>query len=129
MDKKLVIILSVAAAAVVILLLHNYVFSIYETDFRLSNDVLYADNMSTVKIIAVPINGLGMRAPFRKVPTVFTFEEGAELVDVVSKDENNGVMVIKARLSSGKVIIRAKAKYSLLPSVFEIPILANTASL
>ncbi len=123
------IILSVAATAVVILLLHNYVFSIYETDFRLSNEVLYADNMSTVKIIAVPVNGMGMRAPFRKVPTVFTFEQGAELVDVVSKDENSGVLVIKARLSPGKVIIRAKAKYSLLPSVFEIPILANTASL
>lgn len=125
----MLIILSLAVAAVVILLLHNYVFSIYETDFRLSNEVLYADNMSTIKIVAVPINGLGVRAPFRKVPTVFSIEEGEQLIDVVSKDENSGIMVIKARLSPGKVIIRAKAKYSLLPSVFEIPILANTASL
>ena len=129
MDKKLLIILSVAVAAVVILLLHNYVFSIYETDFRLSSEVLYADNMSTIKIVAVPINGLGVRAPFRKVPTVFSIEEGAQLIDVISKDENAGIMVIRARLSPGKVIIRAKAKYSLLPSVFEIPILANTAAL
>jgi hypothetical protein len=129
MDKKLVIILSVAAAAVIVLLLHNYVFSIYETDFRLSNEVLYADNMSTIKIIAVPINGMGMKVPFRKVPTVFSIEEGAELVDIVSKDENAGVFVIKAKLTQGKVVVRAKAKYSLLPSVFEIAILANTASL
>ena len=125
----MLIILSVAVAAVVILLLHNYVFSIYETDFRLSSEVLYADNMSTIKIVAVPINGLGVRAPFRKVPTVFSIEEGAQLIDVISKDENAGIMVIRARLSPGKVIIRAKAKYSLLPSVFEIPILANTAAL
>ena len=121
------VIISTVIALIIVLLVYNYVFNIYETDFRVSSQVLYADGKSTLFIKAVPLNGMGFKAPFRSVPTVYTIEEGSDLVEVVTNDEANGVLVIRAKLNAGNVTIRAKSKYALLPSVFEIAIVANTA--
>lgn len=117
-------ILGTLLAAIV---LFNYVFSIYETRFDVTNQTLYADAGSTVTITATPINAWGFKAPLRKAHTRFVIEEGADKVDVVTKDEENGVLTLKSRLLSGKVVVRAIPAKALFPTKIELEIYPNTA--
>jgi len=127
MEKRTLIIIISFIAILFILAAYNYIFSIYETDFRVSATHLVADGNSQLTIIAIPLNGLGFRAPFRKVPTVYMVDEGNNLIEIIQNDEMHGILKIRAKLASGKVVISAKSKYALLPSLFEILILPNIA--
>lgn len=118
-----------SAAAVVFLLfafiLHNYVFSIYETAVGQSRSSLSADGISEAVITAVPLNGLGFRAPFRKAETEFVIEEGRELVEVIKKDKANGELRLRAKFEAGKVVILVRPKFALLPTRIVVLIEAN----
>ena len=104
---------------------YHYIFSIYEVIYKITPEKLYADNSSTIVIEAVPINSFGWRAPFRKPHAEFKFNEGEDLIDILSLNNNNGVLKLKAKDRSGKVSITIKSIYSLLPSTIEIIIESN----
>lgn len=107
--------------------LMHYLFGIYEVIYEVDHKQLFADTESTAEIIVVPLNALGFRAPFRKAPADFRFIEGAGLVDVVTEDRELGLLRLRAKSSTGVVIIKVKAKHSLLPSLIEIKIVTNSA--
>ena len=81
---------------------------------------MYADNTSTLVIEAVPINSFGWKAPFRKPHSDFTFDEGKDLIEVVFRDNDNGILKLRAKGKSGRVSVTIKTKYSLFPSTIEI---------
>ncbi|MGE5431757.1 MAG: hypothetical protein ACM3QX_11820 [Syntrophomonadaceae bacterium] len=107
--------------------LKQYVFNIYEVTFSLSPKALYSDGESTVRIEAVPVNAFGFRVPLRKVSVVFDIMEGQELVEVVKSDLQDGIIVLKARTASGKVVVRARSEFQLFPSIIEIQVLSSMA--
>ena len=106
---------------------YGYLFNIYEVSFRINPERLYADNRSISTIEAVPINSLGIRAPFRKSPIEFTITEGAELIKINFIDKVKGIIQIRAKDKPGKVSITIKPKYSIFPSTIEIIIEPNLA--
>src|ERR1035437_7918695 len=95
---------------------YHYIFSIYEVTYKITPDILYADNNSTLIIEVVPINSFGWKAPFRKTFSEFTINEGKDLVEVIFQDNSNGILRIRAKEKPGKVSITIKSNYSLLPS-------------
>lgn len=107
--------------------LMHYIFGIYEVIYQVDHKQLYADTESTAEITVVPLNALGFRAPLRKAPAQFWFIEGAGLVDVVTEDRESGLLRLRAKNGTGIVIIKVKAKHSLLPSLIEIKIVPNSA--
>lgn len=125
MDKSIVVLLVILAVLTASFLLHNYIFSIYETKFTVSSNELYADGKSQIVITAIPVNGLGFRAPFRDANTVFSIEQGTELVDIISNDRAKGVLVIRGKFVPGQVSILAKPKYAMFPTRFEVTVLMN----
>jgi len=127
MDKSVIILIAVSLGLLLLLAIHHYIFSIYEVTFEQSSSKLFADDQSTFIINAIPVNALGMRAPFRKSNTKYEIREGIELVDVLINDYESGRLKLRARSKTGKVIIYAKSEYSLLPTSFEIIIEPNFA--
>lgn len=113
--------------ALLALLIFNYVLSIYETKFEVTNQVLYADGTSLATITATPINAWGFKAPFRKAHTKFVIEEGEDKVDIVVKDEINGILTVRSKLLSGKVTVRATPEKALFPTKIELEIFPNAA--
>ncbi|MFA6980170.1 MAG: hypothetical protein WC209_12700 [Ignavibacteriaceae bacterium] len=113
--------------AVIVLLAHQYIFSIYEVEYKISSHVLYLNSDAKVVIEAVPVNSFGFRAPFRNSSTKFSVIQGNDLIDIEENNYDKGRFVIKAKNEPGTVIIRAKSKFSLLPTEFEIKIVPNLA--
>ena len=105
--------------------LYQYVFSIYEVTYSIQPEKLYADNQSTVTIKAIPINSFGWKAPFRNAYAKFDISEGSELVSVVTEKSDEGIIVLKAKNKTGKVVVLIHSKYALLPSSIEITIYPN----
>ena len=104
---------------------YHYIFSIYEVTYKITPDKLYADNSSTIIIEAIPINSFGWKAPLRKSHAEFKFNEGKDLIDIISIDNDTGILKLKAKDKSGKISISIKSKFSLLPSTIEIIIEPN----
>lgn len=122
--------MTILAACIILIfafLLHNYVFSIYETRILADREELFADGHSQIQIIAEPINGLGFKAPFRSQQTAFNIEAGSELVDVVRKSETDGVLILKAKYATGKVVVMVKPRYAMFPTKITIIISQNAA--
>jgi hypothetical protein len=116
----LIIVILIAAFAA-----FHYIFSIYEVIYKITPDKLYADNSSTIVIEAIPVNSLGWKAPFRKSYSSFTIIEGNDLVQIISLNNEQGILKLKARDKAGKVSVTIISKYSLLPSTIEIIIEPN----
>jgi len=112
---------------IIILPAFYYVFNIYETDIETSKDNLFADSRSVVSICVYPVNALGFRVPLRKINASFEIEEGKGLVEIIKENDNEGMIVLRAKNLTGKVVVYVKTKYSLLPSMIEINIYPNTA--
>ncbi len=115
-----ILILLIAAFAV-----HNYLVSIYEVIYKIEPEALYADNQSEVTITAVPLNGLGGRAWFRKAEASYTITEGNDLVQVIKRDEAGGILVLRAKDRPGTVKLTVKSPLALLPSPIAINIYSN----
>ena len=127
MRRKNIYLVLFLILAITSLWLYMYVFNIYEVNVSVNPGELFADGSSTVKIEAVPLNSFGRRAPCRSVPAKFEITGGKDLVSVISKDEENGIMILKAKFSTGKVEVLIKPEKSLLPSLVEIPVNPNFA--
>ncbi len=116
----IILILLIAAFAI-----HNYLISIYEVIYKIEPEALYADNKSEVTVTAVPLNGLGGRAWFRKAEASYTITEGNDLVQVIQNDGSKGMLVLRAKDKTGTVRITAKSPLALLPSPIVIDVYPN----
>lgn len=111
--------------AISALLSFQYLFSIYEVDIRVTPPELYADSKSECIIEAVPLNSLGMKAPFRNSSAVIAIREGKDLVEIIEINEQKGFVRIRAGHKPGTVVILIKPEKSLLPSSVEVKINPN----
>lgn len=127
MDRKILLILIGCLVLLAAFLLHNYILSVYETQILADKEQLFADGSSQLTIVAIPINALGFKAPFKSPDATFTIEEGADLVEVVKKDEHAGILILKAKFSPGKVVVRVKPRFALFPTKLEILVSKNVA--
>jgi len=118
---------AVTVFALLVLLVHQYIFSIYEVEYTISSRILYLNSDSKIVIEAIPVNSFGFRAPFRNSYTKFTVVEGKELIEIVENNNEKGKLIIESKNIPGKVVIRVKSKFSLLPTEFEIKIIPNIA--
>ena len=109
------------------ILVHQYIFSIYEVEYKVSSRVLYLHSDAKILVEAIPVNSLGFRAPFRNSYTKFSITQGKELVEVVENNYEKGRLIIQAKGEPGTVIIRVKSKFSLLPTEIEIKVIPNLA--
>lgn len=127
MNGKTVIYLLIITLPIFVFLIYNYVFNIYEVDYRTTDVKIFADGVSTFTIEVIPINGLGTRAPFRTVKTEFRIDRGRDLIEISREDKENGILIIKALNKTGEVEITVKPEKSLFPSKFVVYILPNYA--
>ena len=118
---------AVTVFALLVLLVHQYIFSIYEVEYTISSRILYLNSDSKIVIEAIPVNSFGFRAPFRNSYTKFSVVEGKELIEIVENNNEQGKLIIESKNIPGKVVIRVKSKFSLLPTEFEIKIIPNIA--
>lgn len=115
--------------AIILFFLWQYVFSIYEVFYKTEPEHLYTSADSVIKLEAVPLNALGFRAPFRNAPFTYEWESGRQLVEIVEDRHEQGYLVLRSAGSEGTVVIKIKGRYTLLPSLIEIRILANLTEL
>ena len=99
-----------------------YVFNIYGIIFSSSCKNLTADNISTIKIEAVPVNAFGKRVPFRSVYAEYEIIEGKSIISISTENKKTGLLVLKSKYKTGKVLIKAHCNKSLLPSIIEFNI-------
>jgi len=128
MDKFQFYFIAAVIAAIIGFAIYYYIFNIYEVTYSVNPKNLFADYKSTVILKAVPINALGFKAPFRFSHTFFSISEGDNLVDVVKDNEAEGIFILRAKDKAGKVVVRLKSDYSLLPTLITIFIYPNYAS-
>lgn len=105
--------------------IYNYLISIYEVIYQVTPETLFADGRSEIKITAVPLNGIGSKALFRVAEAEYTINEGHDLIDIVKYDKTTGILILRAKNSTGIVNITAKSAYALLPSIIKINIYPN----
>jgi hypothetical protein len=106
-------------------LFYQYLVNIYEVTVLVEPEALYADNQSTVIVSVIPLNSFGWKALFRTVTAEFEIEEGNTLVETIKADTKNGKLFLRAKYETGKVTIKIKSEYSLLPTTVEIPVYPN----
>lgn len=118
----IIILLLIAAFAA-----YHYIFTIYEVTFSVEPKSLSADYKSTAVIEVIPVNSLGWKAPLRNSSAQFEIKEGKDLVEIVTEDNENGKLILRAKDKPGKVVIHIKSANALLPSPVEIIIHQNAA--
>ena len=128
MRRNEIVIITVITLVILLLVVYQYVISIYEVSYSVNPPHLFADSRSTTTVAAVPLNSFGKEAPFRSVSVKFEIKEGEELIDIVSQDESEGFIILRAKDRDGLVVIIARSEKALLPSLIEINVLPVLAS-
>ena len=121
---SIVIILLILISAFIF---YYYTMNIYEVIYEVEPADLFADNQSTVKIEAVPLNALGFRAIGRTAPAKFEIIEGADIVTIINKDTEKGILVLQGKDITGQVTILISSKYAMLPSEVKVMVYTNAA--
>lgn len=129
MDKFQIYFITAIIILILGLLVYYFIFNIYEVTFSIKPKILFADYKSTTIIKAIPVNALGYEVPFRSVRAKIEIEEGNDLVDVIKRNENKGVFILRAKDKPGKVKILIKSDKSLLPTSITIIINSTYASI
>jgi len=126
-NKPFKFIIPVALLTILIsLTVYNFIFSIYEVKIITEPDAIFADTSSEVKIMIKPVNALGCVVPFRKARGKFRFLEGSDLVEIILKNENTGLMILRSKGIAGKISLSIISEYSFLPSLVEIKFLTKS---
>ncbi|QQS37491.1 MAG: hypothetical protein IPM56_05920 [Ignavibacteriales bacterium] len=123
--RKTIIYILVPVLILLTVFVMMYVTNIYEVEIRVTPEQLFADNSSTVLIEVYPINGFGMKAPFRKINATFEITSGKELVDIVDMKSESGMLKLKAKDTPGMVVVLIKPEKALLPSEVRVPVQPN----
>lgn len=106
----------------IFLLTRQYIFNIYEVDFIVKPEGIFADTNSVIRIESVPVNSFGKRVPFKYVECEFKIVEGSELVNVIVSNKMSGKLIIRTGNQGGRVVIKIHSNYSLCAAVKEINI-------
>lgn len=123
--KAELLILIIVGVALLAFFLFGYLFNIYEADIRVSSKKLYADGSSESLIAIIPLNSFGNQTPFRVVGGTFEILEGNHLVEIVARDVEKGILIVRARSTPGKVVIKVTPRMAILPSEVVILIYPN----
>lgn len=124
--RKNILILILSLVFLIVIFLSLYVFNVYGDIIKKSPDNLFADPSSNIKIQVVPINAFGWQLPFRKSNAEFIIIEGKNLVEIIEMSTEQGFILLRSNGIPGKVEINVKSKFSLLPNLVVIEILALT---
>lgn len=116
MSKSQIYFIIISFIIILGLLSYHYLINIYEVTYSINPENLFADYKSTVTIKTIPLNSLGLRAPFRHSSTNFQIIQGSQLVDIIREDPLKGICVLRAKGQTGKVVVYVKSVNSLLPS-------------
>ncbi len=127
MQKFQMLIILILITLIASLAVYHYLFSIYEVEVKVNPKNIYSGKSSEVTISVIPINAIGKRALYRKVYANFDIIEGKNLAEIVLEDRNDGKLILRIKGEAGKVVVKVKSEYALLPSEIEIPILPNLA--
>ncbi len=127
MSKVEIYFTAIVFFSLLVILVHQYIFSIYEVEYKISSRVLYLNSDAKIVIEAFPVNSFGFRTQFRNSYTKYSLIQGKDLIEIEENDYEKGRLIIKAKSEPGTVIIRVKSKFSLLPTEFEIRIVPNLA--
>ena len=122
-----IIIILILIALIIGFLGYSFLFKIYEVEISVTPKMLFADNQSTVIIQAYPINSLGKKILFRSVSAKFRITDGKELVLIEKLNEEDGLLVLRAKDKTGTIDVIVTPEKSLLPSLIQIPINPNFA--
>lgn len=127
MKRKIILVYLLIVLSIIILFTYFFLYNIYGDEIRKSPPELFADPTLQMKIEVVPVNTFGCRALFRKSNSHFFIIEGNDLIELISTDNDNGILIIQSNGKPGKVGIKIKSQYSLLPNYVEINILPLSA--
>jgi len=127
MKKPQMYIVILVVSLILSLIAYHYLISIYEVTISVNPKILYTNSQSAVTTSVIPINALGKKAWFRKAYTDFDITEGKDLVDIVSINNKNGELTLRARNKPGMVVVNVKSRYALFPSSIEIPVYPDLA--
>ena len=116
MSKSQIYFIIISFIIILGLLSYHYLINIYEVTYSIIPRNLFADYKSTVTIGTIPLNSLGLRAPFRHSRTNFQIIQGRQLVDIIRVDPLKGICVLRAKGQTGKVVVSVKSVNSFLPS-------------
>ncbi|MBV6512519.1 MAG: hypothetical protein HRU80_05410 [Ignavibacteriales bacterium] len=119
--------IGIVVAALVLFFLFGYLLNIYEADISVSRRSLFADGQSEAVIEVIPLNSFGSRTPFRSLNAQFEIKEGAELIEVISQDNEKGILRLRSKSATGRVVIRVIPGMAILPSEVVIFIYPNAA--
>lgn len=126
MRKKIILIYLIISLFVLLLGGYFFLFNIYGSEVKRSAQNLYADTSSEITIEVIPVNALGKKAWFRKSSATFEIVEGLELIEIIERNEESGIIKIRSKGEAGIIGIKIKSEHSLLPEYIEIEILTLT---
>lgn len=119
--------IAIVAAALLMFFLFGYLLNIYEADISVTKRSLYADGQSETVIEVIPLNSFGSRTPFRSLNAQFEIKEGAELIEIISQDNEKGYLRLRSKSGTGRVVILVSPGMTILPSEIVIFIYPNAA--
>jgi hypothetical protein len=122
---KLIIYILISLIIIFGFLAYQYLFKIYESAVIVEPKNLFADEQSTVTISVIPLNAFGWKALFRDAPAEFEITEGESLVEITGINKEKGTLTLRGKSETGKVVVKIKTRYSLLPMLVEIPVIRN----
>lgn len=127
MRKKIVFIYLIIFVLLFVLGGYFFLYNIYGIELRKTPQNLFADHTSEITIQAIPINAIGKKAIFRNSSATFLIVEGSELIEIIKKNPESGLLRIRSKGKVGLVGIKIKSEYSLVPEYLEIEILPLSA--
>lgn len=93
------------------------VFDIYEVRYSVTHGP-----ERSVLIEAIPLSYSGARVPFRKVYCKYFIDDTENACNIISENNNNGILIIELLGKTGVLEIEAKPVYSLWTNKIKIPL-------
>ncbi len=99
-EKFVIVFLAVILAGIVA---HKAIFSPRSVTFECHPERILANSSSPIVVRVVALNRLGFRVPFEHLDGNFAIQEGAEKINIVSK--NNDHLIFKTAGRTGRLVI------------------------
>lgn len=122
MRKKIILVYTIITFLILLILFYYFIYNVYGVEIKKTPENLYADQSDIMKIEVIPVNALGTKALFRSSSATFEIIEGKELIEVITKNDSQGVLIIRSVGKTGIVGIKIVTQFSLIPEYVEINI-------
>jgi len=99
--------------------------NISRVDFVVNPPSLFPDGESEATVKAVPYNAVGLQIPFKSVQVFYEIETGSDKVEIIRRDKNS--ITLRAKQTTGDVILRARLTGDPIPYEIVVPILPQFA--